>query len=109
MIILYKYLYPPEYRMKPVYIIWIVYLIWNLFVFLLYGADKRKAKKGKWRIQEKTLILCAFFFGGIGAFTGMEVFRHKTKHTVFNILIPVFAILGLAAIIYITYRMTNPQ
>jgi uncharacterized membrane protein YsdA (DUF1294 family) len=41
-----------------------VLLIWNLIVFLLYGADKSKAKKGKRRISEKTLLVTAFLMGG---------------------------------------------
>ncbi|RKV74785.1 MAG: DUF1294 domain-containing protein, partial [Streptococcus sp.] len=31
-------------------------LLWNLIVFLLYGWDKRKAKKNHYRIPEKTLL-----------------------------------------------------
>ena len=65
----------------------------NLVTFILYGADKAKAKKGKWRIPEKTLLLFAACFGGLGAFLGMKVFRHKTKHTSFRILVPVCMIL----------------
>lgn len=65
----------------------------NLVTFILYGADKAKAKKGKWRIPEKTLLLFAACFGGLGAFLGMKVFRHKTKHTSFRILVPVCMII----------------
>ena len=65
----------------------------TLVTFVLYGADKSKAKKGKWRIPEKTLLLFAACFGGLGAFLGMKIFRHKTKHTSFKILVPVFMII----------------
>ena len=65
----------------------------NLVTFILYGADKAKAKKGKWRIPEKTLILFAACFGGLGAFLGMKIFRHKTKHTSFRIIVPVCMII----------------
>ncbi len=71
----------------------VFYIIMNLVTFILYGADKAKAKKGKWRIPEKTLLLFAACFGGLGAFLGMKVFRHKTKHTSFRILVPVCMIL----------------
>ena len=71
----------------------VFYIIMNLVTFILYGADKSKAKKGKWRIPEKTLLLFAACFGGLGAFLGMKVFRHKTKHTSFRILVPVCMIL----------------
>ena len=71
----------------------VFYIIMNLVTFTLYGADKAKAKKGKWRIPEKTLLLFAACFGGLGAFLGMKIFRHKTKHTSFKILVPVFMII----------------
>jgi len=71
----------------------VFYIIMNLVTFILYGADKAKAKKGKWRIPEKTLLLFAACFGGLGAFLGMKVFRHKTKHTSFRILVPVCMII----------------
>lgn len=86
--------------MKHGYII-LAILVWNVIVFFMYGLDKLKAKKDKWRIPEKTLLLSAFLLGGIGAFAGMKVFRHKTKHRSFSILVPVFAVLCIAACIYL--------
>jgi len=71
---------------------------WNLIVFCVYGLDKYKAKKDKWRIPEKTLLLLAFFFGGLGAFLGMRVFHHKTKHRLFTIGVPVCLLLNIAAL-----------
>ena len=71
----------------------VFYIIMNLVTFILYGADKAKAMKGKWRIPEKTLLLFAACFGGLGAFLGMKVFRHKTKHTSFRILVPMCMII----------------
>jgi len=79
-----------------------IYIIWNILVFALYGADKSKAKKGRWRISENMLIFCAFLFGGIGAWFGMIFFRHKTRHMKFKILLPaavLFNILVIAAIL----------
>ena len=71
---------------------------WNLIVFCVYGLDKYKAKKDKWRIPEKTLLLLTFFFGGLGAFLGMRVFRHKTKHRLFTIGVPLCLLLNIAAL-----------
>ena len=71
----------------------VFYAIMTVVTFALDGADKSKAKKGKWRIPEKTLLLFAACFGGLGAFLGMKIFRHKTKHTSFKILVPVFMII----------------
>lgn len=73
----------------------IYYLIINLAAFIFYGADKRKAVRGDWRIPEKTLLLLALAGGGIGAFLDMQIFRHKTKHLQFVILVPACVILHL--------------
>lgn len=75
--------------------------IWNVVVFIMYGIDKLKAVKNWWRISEKVLLLSAFLLGGVGAFFGMRIWRHKTKHTLFNVLVPVFAIMTLVVIGFI--------
>ena len=71
----------------------VFYAIMTLVTFIMYGIDKSKAKKGRWRIPEKTLLLFAACFGGLGAFLGMRIFRHKTKHTSFKIIVPMCMIL----------------
>ena len=68
---------------------WLVLL--SIITFIAYGVDKRKAKKGKWRTKEKTLLLLSFLGGAFGGFPAMLVFHHKTKgehwyFTVVNIL-----------------------
>jgi uncharacterized membrane protein YsdA (DUF1294 family) len=78
-------------------------LAWNFIVFLLYGTDKSKAKRGKRRISEKTLLMTAFLMGGIGALVGMILFRHKTTNRKFKILLPVFAILNIAVAATVYY------
>ncbi len=76
-------------------------LLVNLLAFALYGIDKLKAKKGAWRIPESTLLLVAFLGGSLGALLGMELFRHKTKHAKFKVLVPLFLILHIALGVYI--------
>ena len=61
-----------------------ILLVMNLLAFALMGIDKMKAKRGSWRIPEKTLLLVTAFFGGLGGTLGMKVFRHKTKHWYFK-------------------------
>lgn len=80
-------------------IILCVLVLWNLTVFFLYGVDKHKAKKDKWRVSEKMLLLCAANFGSIGALLGMRVFHHKTLHKKFTIGVPLMlaAQIALAA------------
>ena len=70
--------------------------IWNLVVFLLYGIDKLKAIRNSWRISEKTLLVSAFLLGGVGAFFGMRIWRHKTQHTSFKLLVPLAAVITVA-------------
>lgn len=55
----------------------------SLIAFIAYGADKRKAKKKKWRTPEAVLLGLGFFGGAVGALLGMNLFRHKTKHWYF--------------------------
>ena len=80
-------------------------VIWNIMVLALYGIDKSKAKNNKWRISESALIACAFLMGGIGAFLGMRLFRHKTRHLNFRLLIPFAVILNIAAAVAFLYYM----
>ncbi|MBQ3029745.1 MAG: DUF1294 domain-containing protein [Agathobacter sp.] len=80
-------------------IVMIYLVVANLCGFLAMGLDKEKAKRGEWRIPEKTLFGIALFGGGIGVWFGMNTFRHKTKHWYFKYGIPaiVFAELFLAS------------
>lgn len=73
--------------------------VMSAVVLLLFGFDKLRAKSGGWRVPEKTLLWMTFFFGGIGGALGMYLFRHKTKHAKFKILVPLFCILQIAGII----------
>lgn len=64
----------------------------NIITFAVYGIDKWKAKRNKWRITEANLLLLAFVGGSLGAYMAMKVFRHKTQHKKFTILVPLFLI-----------------
>ena len=61
----------------------------NILAFVLWGIDKEKAKKGKWRISESLLLSLALFGGSLGALLGMLVFRHKTQKWQFKLGVPV--------------------
>ena len=56
---------------------WLVLL--SIIAFIAYGVDKKKAKSGKWRTKEKTLLLLSFLGGAFGGYPAMLIFRHKTK------------------------------
>ncbi len=69
-------------------------LVWylaaiNFTTWVVYGLDKGRAKSGKWRIPERTLLLLALVGGSLGALAGMIMFRHKTRKPKFYISVPV--------------------
>ena len=76
-------------------------LIINIITFIIYGIDKYKSIKHKYRISEKTLIILAIVGGSLGAFFGMIIFHHKTKKKKFIILIPIILLLWVYILIKI--------
>ena len=73
----------------------------NAITFVVYGIDKYKAKKAKWRISEATLLLLAVLGGSIGARMGMKVWRHKTMHKKFKYGIPAILLIQIALMTYL--------
>ena len=78
----------------------IYFIIINLLGFLIMYIDKQKAKKGAWRIPERTIFIITAFGGGIGTIAGMYTFRHKTQKLKFTIGLPFILILELIGFIY---------
>ena len=74
----------------------------NVITLIVYGIDKLKAKKGKWRITEATLLLLAIVGGSIGAWCGIKAWHHKTRHKKFKYGIPLIIAIQTAAIIYLS-------
>ena len=72
----------------------------NIVSFFLYGIDKYKAKKNKWRISEATLLMIAIIGGSIGAWVGMRLWHHKTMHKKFKYGIPVIMIMQVCLVVY---------
>ncbi|MEE1457956.1 DUF1294 domain-containing protein [Segatella copri] len=73
----------------------------NVVTFIVYGIDKYKAKKAKWRISEATLLLLAVLGGSIGAWMGMKVWHHKTMHKKFKYGIPAILLIQIALMTYL--------
>ena len=80
-------------------------LVVNVLLFALMGIDKFKAKRGLWRIPEKTLFLAAILGGSVGGILGMRVFRHKTRHNSFKYGFPVILIAQLALVGWIASNL----
>lgn len=76
----------------------IIIVIINIVTFIIYGIDKYKAKKGKWRIPENSLIGLAIIGGSIGAYLGMRVWHHKTMHLKFKYGIPLIIVIQLVIV-----------
>lgn len=76
-----------------------VLLVMNVAAFVLMAVDKSRAKRGAWRIPEKTLFLATALFGGLGGTLGMFLLRHKTKHWYFRLGFP--ALLAVQAVLLI--------
>ena len=85
---------------KQIIIIYLVAI--NVATFFLYGIDKWKAKRYKWRIPEATLLGLAVIGGSIGAWLGMKVWHHKTMHKKFRLGIPAIILTQMLLICYFT-------
>lgn len=91
-------------------IIGIAYLFFiNLAGMLSMGIDKQKAKKGAWRLPERTLFLIALMGGSLGSILGMQLFRHKTRHRQFVIGMPVIAVIQICLCVVLQYSILNRE
>ena len=83
-------------------------LVWlagvNVVTFALYGIDKYRAKKGRWRIPERTLLLLPLLGGSVGGILGMAAFHHKTRHWYFRVGLPAMFLVQAALSVYLAAR-----
>lgn len=77
--------------------------VMNIIAFAAYGLDKRYARRNKWRIPEKRLLLFAAAGGALGAFAGMRVFHHKTQKMKFRVIVPLLLVVYAALVIYVMF------
>lgn len=78
----------------------IYFVVINIIGFLIMYIDKQKAKRGAWRIPEKTIFIITALGGGIGSIAGMYAFRHKTQKIQFVVGLPFITILEIILAIY---------
>ena len=83
-------------RQTVVVIALVVITVMNVVSFALMGIDKRRARRGAWRISERALFMTTACFGGLGGVLGMKVFHNKTKHWYFRVFFPVLLVLQIA-------------
>ncbi len=77
------------------------FIVMSVVAFIMYGADKGKARRGKWRIRESTLLGTGLIGGAAGALIAMNFFRHKTKHWYFWIVNIIGLALHIGAVFYL--------
>lgn len=80
-------------------------LLINAAAFVLMLVDKVKAKKNRWRISERTLMLSAALGGSVGALLGMYTFRHKTRHIKFTLGVPSILFIQLALAVWLILKI----
>ena len=86
--------------MNRIWIVALILIVLNGVSFGLMAYDKRCAKKGKWRVPEKTLFLAAACFGALGGVLGMQICRHKTKHLSFRVFSPLMLAAQTALLVW---------
>ena len=79
--------------------------IMNVIAFAAMGVAKSRAKRGAWRIPEKTLFSLSLLGGSIGALAGMYTFRHKTKHLKFVAGMPAVLVCHILLAAVLLYRL----
>ena len=94
-----------EYIVRIIIILYLIVI--NLVGFCMMGVDKRRARKGKWRVKEAALFLAAVIGGSLGSWLGMYVFRHKTRHWYFVVGMPLILVLQVILVLFLLYRTGN--
>nr|WP_122012603.1 DUF1294 domain-containing protein [Maliibacterium massiliense] len=80
----------------------------NLAAFALMGWDKRCARKGAWRVRERTLLWACALFGAPGGYLGMRLFHHKTQKRAFALGVPLMALVQVALAIVLVWHLQTP-
>lgn len=86
---------------RPIYILFIYLSLITLAAFAVFGIDKLRAKRGKYRVRESTLFWLCILGGSIGGLAGMYVFRHKTLHRKFTVGVPLILTVQVALAVLI--------
>ena len=90
-------------QMKTIVVSYLIII--NLIAFVLYGIDKNRSIRNEYRISERLLLWMARLGGGIGCWLGIKIFRHKTKHTKFRFIVPLWMIIWIIAIAFAVMKL----
>ena len=86
-------------------VLWGELALMSLVLFGLMGVDKHRARKGRWRVRERTLFVLALLGGACGGTLGMFLFHHKTRHWTFRLIFPILAAAQLIGAGYLSIQM----
>ncbi len=81
----------------------------SLQALSVFGVDKLLAKRSDrtgrvTRISERALLAAAWCGGGLGAWVGMAVFRHKTRKLAFRIMVPIATAVQIGVVAWLAVR-----
>ncbi|WP_462227507.1 DUF1294 domain-containing protein [Alkalibacterium sp.] len=80
-----------------------IFFLLNVRTLWLFYIDKKRSERKNYRISEKKLLLSAAIMGGIGAWSGSMIFRHKTQKSVFRYSLPVFFIMTVGVYVLLIF------
>ena len=86
-------------------VLWGELVLMSLTLFVLMGVDKHRARRGRWRVRERTLFCLALLGGASGGTLGMFLFHHKTRHWTFRLSFPILAAAQLIGAGYLSIQM----
>ncbi len=98
-------LFKPPFGWAPWLGAWLVGV--NVVAFGYYGFDKARARSAGRRVPELVLHGLAFAGGSIGAYAGMQTFRHKTIKGSFRIVFWFIVALQVGLIAAVIYRLAT--
>ena len=73
----------------------------NVVAFFLYGIDKYRSIRSKWRVPEVALIGVAVMGGSVGAWVGRAVWHHKSLHKKFKYGIPLILAIQMGLVLWL--------
>ncbi len=80
-------------------------IVINIISLVLFGLDKRKARKNQWRIKESLLLFITLIGGGFGSILGMHLFHHKTQKNKFKFGVPLLTIISTILLLLLIAKL----
>ena len=86
-----------------------IILVWfaviSIVAVIITVADKRKARRGAYRVSEAALMVVAALGGSVAMLVAMQIIRHKTKHVKFMLGIPIIILFQTIVAVYVATRL----